>query len=167
MFIGGYRHTPNVDAVLWFSYQIFPHVYQKLKIPFYIAGADMPEDICSIEVEGIIKLGALTDAELEQMYNQIKLMVVPLRYGAGIKGKVIEAMYHGIPVLTTPIGIEGIPNENAAVRIAENEADFVQAIIQLYMSNEELLRMSVAGQEIIKRYYSREAAWRNIEKDFT
>ena len=167
MFIGGYNHTPNVDAVLWFSHHIFPQIYDQLKLSFYIVGADMPIDISNIDVEGIEKLGALTDKELEEMYQKVKMIVVPLRYGAGIKGKVIEAMYHGVPTVTTSIGMEGIPNENDAVRIADNEDDFAKAVIELYQSDKKLMDMSVAGQEIIKRYYSREVAWNNIAENFT
>lgn len=166
MFIGGYQHMPNVDAVLWFSHKIFSKVYEKLEICFYIAGADMPADISNIKMEGAKVLGALTDAELEEMYRSVKMIVVPLRYGAGIKGKVIEAMYHGIPVVTTSIGIEGIPNDENAVKIANGEEDFADAVIELYQSENELERMSKAGQEIIRRYYSREAAWNNIAADF-
>lgn len=166
MFIGGYKHTPNVDAVLWFSHQIFPRIYNELQISFYIAGADMPSDISNIDVEGTKKIGMLTDTELEEMYRKIKMIVVPLRYGAGIKAKVIEAMYHGIPVVTTPIGIEGIPNDADAVRIAEDADAFAESVIELYQSNENLSKMSVAGQNIIRQYYSREAAWKNIADDF-
>lgn len=166
MFIGGYKHTPNVDAVMWFTYHIFPKIYKRLKIPFYIAGVNMPVDISNIDMEGTIKLGALSDMELEKMYNKVKMIVVPLRYGAGIKGKVIEAMYHGVPVVTTSIGIEGIPNDEEGVKIANDEEDFADAVIHLYQSEEELKKMSTIGQNVIKKYYSREAAWANIAEDF-
>lgn len=166
MFIGSYKHAPNVDAVTWFSYHIFPKIYDKLEIIFYIAGADMNPDVHNIDMAGINKIGELADAELQEMYNKIKMIVVPLRYGAGIKGKVIEAMYHGVPIVTTPIGMEGIPNENEAVRIENDENRFADAVIELYQSDEKLKKMSAAGQEIIKRYYSREAAWNNIAEDF-
>lgn len=166
MFIGGYQHMPNVDAVLWFSHKIFPKVYRELKDCFYIAGANMSADINNIKIDGTKVIGALTDEELEEMYCSVKMIVVPLRYGAGIKGKVIEAMYHGIPVVTTSIGIEGIPNEDNAVKIAGGEDDFADAVIELYRSDKELMRMSKASQEIIRRYYSREAAWNNIAADF-
>lgn len=166
MFIGGYRHTPNVDAVLWFSYHIFPQIYNKIKIPFYIAGADMSTDISNIDVEGTEKLGMLTDKELEELYCKVKIIVVPLRYGAGVKGKVVEAMYHGIPIVTTSIGIEGIPNEGEAAKIADDEDSFAKAVVELYQSDEKLEKMSASGREIISKYYSREVAWNNISEDF-
>lgn len=166
MFIGGYRHTPNVDAVLWFANHIFPRVNNQMEITFYIAGADMPTEIKNIEIPRVVKLGVLTEQELEDMYNKVKMIVVPLRYGAGIKGKVIEALYHGVPMITTSIGMEGIPNESAAARVCDDENSFISAIEELYEDNEELSRMSIAGQEIIKKYYSREAAWNSIADDF-
>lgn len=167
MFLGSYGHAPNVDAIHWFSDCIFPQVYSRLKIPFYIAGSNMPKDLIQSDREGIKVLGTLTDSELEEMYNSVKMIVVPLRYGAGIKGKVIEAMYHGIPTVTTPIGIEGIPNEGDAVKVADSEEEFAEAVIALYQSEEQLAKMSVLGQNIIRKHYSREAAWRNIAEDFS
>lgn len=167
MFLGSYRHRPNVDAVQWFSLRIFPQIYSMLKIPFYIAGSNMPKDLMGTDKEGIKVLGTLTDSELEEMYNTVKMIVVPLRYGAGIKGKVIEAMYHGIPTVTTSIGMEGIPNENDAVKIVDGEEDFAEAVIELYQSDEILAQMSVSGQNTIKKFYSREAAWNNIAEDFS
>lgn len=167
MFIGSYGHAPNVDAVQWFSDCIFPQIYSRLNVPFYIAGSNMTEDKLGIAREGIKILGTLTDLELEGMYRKVRMIVVPLRYGAGIKGKVIEAMYHGIPTVTTSIGIEGIPNEEGAVKVVESEEDFAKKVIELYQSEEKLERMSAAGQDIIKKYYSRDAAWNNIAKDFS
>lgn len=166
MFVGGYKHAPNADAVKWFAYNVFPKIYEKYKIPFYIVGVDMPVDIRNIDVEGTVKLGALTDKELNEMYTKVKMIVAPLRYGAGTKGKVIEAMYNGIPVVTTTIGIEGIPNEDATIAIADDEESFANAVIELYQASDELTRMSLQGQDLIRKYYSREAAWNNISEDF-
>ncbi len=166
MFVGGYRHAPNVDAVLWFGKQIFPEIYRELKIPFYIIGGDMPAEIRSMEAEGTEKLGALTDRELEEMYQKVRMVVVPLRYGAGIKGKVIEALYQGVPVVTTTIGMEGIPNEGGAAAVADDERSFAGQVIALYRAEDTLKQMSLKGQEIIKKYYSRDAAWEKIGRDF-
>lgn len=167
MFIGSYDHAPNADAIQWFSECIFPHIYSRLKIPFYIVGSNMPKDLIRTGGEGIEVLGMLTDSELEKIYNTVKMAVVPLRYGAGIKGKVIESMYHGIPTVTTPIGIEGIPNEDNTVEVVDGEEEFAKAVIELYQSDEKLVRMSESGQDVIKRFYSREAAWNNIAEDFS
>lgn len=166
MFLGSYNHAPNVDAIQWFSTEIFPQIYNELKIPFYIAGSNIPYNIVKKDIEGIKVLGSLTDTELKEMYEEVKMVVVPLRYGAGIKGKVIEAMYYGVPTITTPIGIEGIPNEEGAVKVVEDAGSFAEAVVQLYHSDGILTRMSIAGQRIIKQYYSREAAWNNIAEDF-
>lgn len=166
LFIGGYRHTPNVDAVMWFVRQIYPEICRQQKIPFYIAGADMPAEIREIDEEGITILGTVTDAELEELYEKVKMVVIPLRYGAGVKGKVVEALYHGVPVVSTSIGMEGIPNENLAVKIADGEMEFAEAVIRCCQSDKELMRMSVEGQKIIQQYYSTEAAWNNIAEDF-
>lgn len=166
MFIGGYRHTPNVDAVLWFVNNIFPKIYEKENMPFYIAGVDMPPEIQNIKVPGTVILGALSDDELEAMYKKIKVIVAPLRYGAGVKGKIVEAMYHGIPVVTTSIGAEGIPNEGNALNIADDEAGLTNMVLELYRDSDRLLRCKEMNEKIIAKHFSRESAWNNICDDF-
>ena len=107
MFVGGFGHPPNVDGVLWFVREVFPKVlaaHPDLK--FTIAGSNPPDDVRNLESENIEVLGFITDDELEDLYGRARLVVVPLRYGAGVKGKVIEALYHGVPVVTTRFGLK-------------------------------------------------------------
>lgn len=166
LFVGGYRHAPNVDAVLWFAEKIFPAIYEKLKVPFYVVGADAPDEVKNIKVPGVEILGGISDQELEEMYRRVKLAVVPLRYGAGVKGKIIEAMYQRIPVVTTKIGAEGIPDEQNALITADDEKDFVKTVCEVYRDHQELKRISEIYKKLITKYYSREAAWNNIRDDF-
>lgn len=166
-FVGGYNHLPNVDAMLWFLHEIYPLIYKQREIPFYMVGSNMPSELQNIELPGVVKIGWLSDEELEELYGRIRMAVVPLRYGAGIKGKVVEAMYHGVPVVTTSIGAEGMPQGDARLEIADTAEDFSQKVLRLYDNLQELNCISESFEPFIEKYFSEEAAWKVIEEDFT
>lgn len=166
MFIGGYGHAPNVDAVKWFSAEIFPYIDRKLDISFSIVGSGMPPEIASLKNEKIKTIGYVTDDELEEIYRKIKIVVIPLRFGAGIKGKVIEAMFHGIPVLSTTVGMEGIPHITKANLIADDAETFRKVLEDIYSDHTLLNEISCEETEIIKEHYSENVAWNSIAEDF-
>ncbi len=111
-------------------------------------------------------LGYVSDSDLQKVYDSIRIVVVPLRFGAGVKGKVVDALYQGIPVISTDIGIEGIPEAEDSVKIANSTNDFANAVLDLYDDFDLLKDMSIKGTEIIKKYFSKEAAWDSIKDDF-
>lgn len=166
LFVGGFGHRPNVDAVLWFVNEVYPLVKNKINIPFFIVGSNPTEDILCLDSGDICVKGFVSDQELSDLYSSCKLAVVPLRYGAGIKGKVVEALYNGIPVVTTSIGAEGIPDIECAANIKDSAIDFAKAVTDLYVDNEELLQMSKASHELIRKYFSEETAWNVVKEDF-
>ena len=83
----------------------------KLSVNFYIVGSKVTEEIKALEQpgNGIVVKGFVSEEELSELYRTCRLVVVPLRYGAGVKGKVVEAIYNGAPIVTTSVGSEGIP----------------------------------------------------------
>jgi len=157
LFIGGFKHKPNVDAVLWFCREIWPLITaQNNDINFIVAGSDPPQDILGLGSKNIIVKGYVTDEELEILYASVKLVVIPLRYGAGVKGKIIEAMYQGVPVITTHFGIEGLSNIKDVLQSFDSAEAFSEQVINYYQSNTKLVSMSYSGVEYIKKYYSKE-----------
>lgn len=152
LFVGGFKHTPNVDAMKWFINDIFPTVLKSNPdIKLNIVGADFPQDII-YNNKNIIVHGFLSDKDLQHLYNQTKLVISPLRYGAGIKGKIIEAMKNQIPVITTDIGAEGITSNSLIV--ANTEEEFANKILKLYTNNEELEKISNDYYYYIKEHFS-------------
>ena len=111
-------------------------------------------------------MGYLSEEELQYLYRRIKLVIVPLRFGAGIKGKVVDAMYQGVPMVATSIGIEGIPEAEKYIEIADDAKTFEKKIIDLYADNTRLIETSENYKRMIKKYYSKEAAWEKIKGDF-
>lgn len=159
VFVAGFQHDPNIDAAIWFCKKIFPKiisVYPDIK--FYLVGNNPPPEVQKLASKNIIVTGYVTDQKLKEIYRSIRLAVVPLRYGAGIKGKIIEAIFNKVPVVTTGIGIEGILNENNFISVAENELDFSRTVVQLYTNYNQLDAMSNQCLNYIEHYFSARAA---------
>ena len=130
---------------------------------------DMPK-VVTISQQGpkVARAGDIvSDEELERLYATCRVVVVPLRYGAGVKGKVLEALYNGAPVITTSIGAEGIPFVDQALKIEDTAQGFAAATTALYQDPEACRRMSRDTQEYMKKYFSLDSAWETIREDFT
>ena len=166
LFVGGFVHRPNVDAVEWFAAEIFPEVALVLpRIRCYIVGSNPPPSIRNLDSQQLIVTGQISDAELEKYYNGCRLAIAPLRYGAGIKGKIVAAMYHGLPVVCTPIGAEGLTGADA-LTIADSADEFARKIISLYQDMDALQQKSESSVDYIARMFSFEKA-RSIIADDT
>ena len=171
LFVGGFAHPPNVDAVLWFAKEIFPRIQEAMKADapnFYIVGSRVTDEIKELAKpgSGIIVKGFVSEEELEQLYGECKIVVVPLRYGAGVKGKVVEAIYYGAPIVTTNIGAEGIPQVEDTLIVEDEPEAFADAVVRLYQDDAACRELCRRTQEYIRNHFSLDAAWRVIEEDF-
>lgn len=168
LFVGGFAHPPNADAVLWFAGEVYPLIRREMEIPFYVVGSKVTDEIKALEQpgNGIIIKGFVSEEELEELYASCRLVVVPLRYGAGVKGKVIEALYNGAPIVTTSIGAEGIPDAEDVMVVEDAPDAFAAATVALYRDTEACGTMCRKTQTYIKEHYSVDAAWQVIEEDF-
>ena len=159
LFVGGFTHKPNIDAVLWFAKEIFPQLLKKYpELVWHIVGSGAPEEVKALASDHIILEGFVTDEELGELYRKCRLVVVPLRYGAGVKGKIVESAYYQIPVVTTAIGGEGL-DASVGSFVMEDDADkMAQLIESLYTDYDELRKMSDAGETMIQKYFTSKAA---------
>lgn len=153
---------------MWFAQEIFPLIREQLPIDFYIVGSKVTDEIKSLEQpgSGIIVKGFVSEEELARLYSSCRVVVVPLRYGAGVKGKVIEALYNGAPVITTSIGAEGIPEAEKVMVVRDEPAAFAGEVISLYQDTERCKQMCMETQNYIRSYHSIDAAWNVIGEDF-
>lgn len=156
--IGNFLHEPNKDAVLQLKKEIWPILRKKLKgAKIHIFGAYVPEQILQLhnEQEGFLVHGRATSAREE--IEKAKVLLAPLRFGAGIKGKFIDAMKAGTPSVTTSVGAEGMAGNldwNGAV--ADDPEAFADAAVALY-SNEKLWKKAQEnGFRILNTSYSEE-----------
>ena len=164
LFIGGFTHAPNKDAVLWFAREIWPTVKPKIGDgKFIIAGSNPPAEIKSLASDDINVLGFVTEETLQNIYGKVKLVVVPLRYGAGVKGKTVEAMFHGVPVVSTEFGLEGLPDGYAAFLKSYNTAEeFSRQVVALYNDDLALQNLSELGSAYINNNFGHGAAVNTI-----
>lgn len=133
VFIGGYKHEPNVDAVKWLVNEIMPFVWNKIgNIPVYILGSFPPEEVKNLASENVFVPGFLED--VSEYFLNSRIFVAPLRYGAGMKGKIGQSLEFGLPIVSTEIGTEGMNlTHEKNVMIANETEDFADKIIQLYL----------------------------------
>lgn len=166
LFVGGFGHNPNIDAVLWFGREIFPKILEKYDdIKWYVVGSKAPNEVMQLASDNIIIKGFVPDQELEKLYRECKMAVVPLRVGAGVKGKVVEAAYYQIPLVTTTIGAEGLSLEENAFAIEDNADKMAELICELYEDNSKLMEFSNNSIDFIEKYFMLEEAKRVITLD--
>lgn len=167
LFVGGFGHGPNVDGILWFCKNIFPKVLEKKPdIKLNIVGSKAPEKVMDLKSDNINVLGFVSDEELAILYKKCRVSVAPLRYGAGIKGKIIEAIANGIPVVTTTCGVEGIENDENFILVDDDCDKFAQKILTLYDDNNLIINNINKGFEFINKYYSVESAENFVKELF-
>jgi len=161
MFVGGFKHMPNLDGMKWFCKEVMPAVVKKLPhVTLDIYGSHIPDEIMKLRGPNVRIMGFLHDKDLARVYGGHRLVVSPLRYGAGMKGKNVEAMYNGVPLITTSIGAEGI--NCASVIIADEALSFAEKIIENYNSP-DLADISRKLREYVRDNFSE----RVLDKSFS
>jgi GT2 family glycosyltransferase/glycosyltransferase involved in cell wall biosynthesis len=158
LFIGGFQHPPNTDAVLFFLKEVYPLVSERLgDAKFYIIGDKAPPEIVALATEKIIVAGLQRD--VRPFFDSVRLSVAPLRFGAGVKGKINQSMAFGVPVVATSVAVEGSGlRDREEILVADKPEDFAQAIIELYESEQLWMRLSENGIRKTRELYSVEAA---------
>jgi GT2 family glycosyltransferase len=156
LFVGGFGHGPNVDGVLWFCQEVLPRIRGKLpSAVFRIVGSNAPETIRALSIPKSVEvLGFVSDPELEKLYATSRVVVIPLRYGGGVKGKTIEAMHFGIPTVGTAFAYQGIPELEAGELACPDAESFANQVVQTYQ--EEAVWNSVTNRQkaFVDRYFS-------------
>lgn len=161
-FLGGYRHPPNVDAVQYFVREVFPLIRAELPgIRFIIAGANPTEAVQALAAEDVIVTGQVPD--LRDVFDRARVFVCPLRAGAGVKGKIAAAMAHGLPVVTTSVGAEGMDlQQGKHVLLADQPAAFAAACLRAHGEEALWQRLSSAGQALVQEKHSLAAGRRAL-----
>lgn len=152
LFVGNFVHMPNRDAVRHFVVDIWPEVRSHLPgVVVRLVGLPVPE-VSALAAPDVIVTGHVPD--LEPFYAASRLAIAPLRFGAGVKGKVLEAMGYGLPIVMTPIAAEGTharPDTDALIAVAP--ADFARAVVRLYHDDELWQRLSQNGQVLVAKWF--------------
>ena len=158
VFVGGFQHAPNVDAVQYFVTRIMPLLRQhQLGVRFHVVGSKAPEEIQALASDDVIIDGFVED--LSPLLDQMRVSVAPLRFGAGIKGKIGSAMAVGLPVVVTPLAAEGMTlTDGENVLVADGEEAFANAIAMVYRDEALWNRLSQNGLRFALNAWGAEAA---------
>ena len=164
IFVGGYQHSPNVDAVHYFVVEIMPLLRKQLSgVCFYAVGSKPPPAIQALASKDVIIAGFVED--LNQLLDSMRVSVAPLRYGAGIKGKIGTAMAVGLPVVATSIAAEGMSlTDGENICVADGAEGLAAAIIKIYQDEAFWNRISNNGLNFAEKTWGAEAAWTILAK---
>ena len=151
VFLGGFKHPPNVDTVKVLAEAIWPKIHKLLPdASLNIYGAFCPQQLMT-KYKSVPKFFIHGFApSLEDILTRHRVMLAPLRFGAGIKGKIVDAWRFGLPVVSTEIGAEGMRKSNDwGGRIAHSVDGHVAAAVELYSNEMEWVDASRQGSELL------------------
>lgn len=165
-FVGGFRHAPNVDGILWFCSDIWPKVRAAVPgVRLIIVGSSPPDEVYRRAAADVRVTGYVSEEELNQIYRSTDVVVAPLRFGAGVKGKVLEALNAGLPLVTTSFGAQGIPEIAEVWPITDDAAAFADAVIGILDGSADTGSSSQHARDIIRRHFSFDAVHAVFARD--
>ena len=167
LFIGGFRHPPNVDAINWYVTHVLPLLRELLpNVVTTVVGSHMPAEITSLQRDSLLIKGFVADTA--PLLRAARVSIAPLRYGSGVKGKINEAMNHGIPVVATSSAVEAMQLQDGVdVLVADTAADFAKAIARLHTEAALWAKLSAAGRINVQTHFSPASAQAAVRSVFS
>jgi GT2 family glycosyltransferase/glycosyltransferase involved in cell wall biosynthesis len=164
VFVGGFQHPPNADAVAWFARDVFPLLRQELAdLRFHVIGSKVPDAIRALADDHVLVHGFVGD--IAPYMDGCRISVAPLRYGAGVKGKINTAMSYGLPVVATTLAVEGMHvRAGEDVLVADDPATFAAAVARLYRDEALWQRLSANGLANVEAHFSFAAARAAVQR---
>lgn len=165
VFVGNFQHAPNVDAVAFLCQEVLPHLDPAIvgTHPVYVVGSGMTEQVRRLGdgVPGVRMVGWVPD--LEPYLQRARVALVPLRHGAGVKGKLLEAMAAGTPAVSTTVGIEGLDVVDQEQALVADSADAFAAALQRLLTDDALwTQLARGGRSLVERRYSQATSRRRF-----
>jgi len=150
LFIGSFRHPPNEDAVMYFVHEVLPLIRSELPgVQLLIVGPHAPSSILKLASPEVVVLGYVQD--VKPVFDACRVSVAPIRYGAGVKGKVTQSLAWGVPAVATPVAAEGTEMiDGVHLMIASDPATFARRVIDVYENEELWTRLSIAGRREVE-----------------
>jgi glycosyltransferase involved in cell wall biosynthesis len=162
VFGGHYRHYPNADAIIYFVNEIYGKVLKALPdIKLYIVGSGLTKEVSALagKNKNIVITGEVED--IRQYLKKPNIFIAPIRLGGGIKGKVLEAMAAGVPVIATNEAVDGIDHNMSEAILSGDDADvFASNIIKLVKNKALYNTISKNARIIAEQYYD----WKKISQ---
>lgn len=157
IFVAGFAHTPNVDAATWFCEKVWPVVHAATGAKLLLVGSNPTAAVKALASESVVVTGYVSDARLGALYESARVAVAPLRYGAGVKSKVVEPLARGVPLVTTSIGAQGLPEVESCCAVRDDPDAFAASVLTLMQDDAAWERSSRAQRDYARARFSRKA----------
>lgn len=166
VFVAGFGHPPNVDGAQWLVREVMPKVWAAHpETQLDLVGSNPSDAVMALRGDHVDITGFVTDDELAGRYRAARAVVAPMRFGGGVKGKVVEALWHGVPCITTPAGVQGLADVRGWMPVAD-DADAMAALIVGYLEDDAAWReTSARGRAFVRDRYTADAQWRALEPE--
>jgi len=162
VFVGGYDHSPNVDAVQYFVADIMPGLRERLpNVRFHVVGSNVPKEIKVLACDDVLITGFVD--ELGPLLDSMRVSVAPIRFGAGIKGKIGSAMVAGLPVVASSVAVEGMSlSHGQNVLVADSVDNYIDMIAMIYESESLWQTISTNALTFSKQQWGIDSAWKSL-----
>jgi GT2 family glycosyltransferase len=165
LFVGSFAHPPNRHGLGWFLDEVLPTIEERVPATrLVVAGSNPPLDVQALNNGRVTVLANVSDSELHALYRQARLAIAPLRYGAGVKGKVVEALREGLPMVTTSIGAQGLPGIADILPICDEPLAFADAVCQLLTDETAWAERAAAQLTYATQHYSEPALRTSLQQ---
>ena len=129
LFVARFSHPPNIDGAIWYVTEILPLIREQVgDVHFNIAGSNPTKSVLDLASDDFMVHGYVSDERLRERYAKAACAVVPLRFGARVKEKVLDAIQYGVPLVTTGVGAEGILDADKVLDICDTSGFFAEAV---------------------------------------
>ena len=156
LFVAGFAHAPNVDAAVWFCTEVLPLVRAELPdVELWLVGSNPTPTVQALAGRGVHVTGQVSDGELKAHYAAARVAVAPMRFGAGVKNKVVEAFARGCPLVTSSVGYQGLHELEQASPSADSAAAFAAQTLRLLRDDDAWARARRVGADFVRCNFSR------------
>lgn len=163
LFVGNFLHEPNVDAAIFLVREVLPQLTQRLgAVTVRLVGANPTESVLNLAGPEVEVTGHVSDQTLNELYQRTRVAVVPLRFGAGVKGKVVEALSRGLPLVSTSIGAQGIAGLQHVVPVHDDVVGLVASLKLLLLDDAAWMAQAAAQMTFAQLHFSRAAMRKSI-----
>ena len=163
LFVAGFGHPPNVDAAVWLAGDIMKLIWERAPdATLSLVGANPTQAVRSLAGARVEVRGRVSEDELRARYARARIAMVPLRMGAGVKSKVVEALREGLPLVTTHVGAQGLPGIEELVTIADDAPGLANSAVKLLEDDDLWRNASHLQLEYARAHFSRAAFRRSF-----
>lgn len=167
IFVAGFAHPPNVDAAKWLVRDILPLLRaERPDLRLALVGSNPTDEVRALAGDDVEVTGFVTDEELGRRYRAARVVVCPLRFGAGVKLKVIEAMHHGVPLVTTPVGAQGLRGLETVCAVHTEAEGFAAAVLRLLEDDSVWIASTAAQSAYVADRFTAQAVRQGLERAF-